>query len=444
MRPSPRRIGLSLVGLCFATAVISRFSPAGAKDESTDKIKVSVVSPERKTLTRKIEQPGEVRADEQAAILVRVSGYVKKVHKDIGQTVKEGDLLAELSVPDMDEELNQKNALVAQAKAEVVLAERVRDAAQADVKAAEAKVGEAKASGIRAAAELRRAESQLDRLTRSKEVVPKEVLEETQLGFDSAKAAVAEVDARVQSAQAAQKSAEAKYERAKADVGVMQAKQRVAEADQRRQAALVGYATLHAPFAGVVVKRRVDTGDYLQPGTMRQEAAFIVARIDPVRVLVDVPEVDAVQVTDGTRATVTVPALQDEEFEDEVRRTSWALDPRGRTLRAEIELKNPRGRLRPGMYVHSIIHAIHKDVPTVPASAIVTQAEENFCFLVEEGKARKTAVRLGFRQGNVVEVVAKRDPAGKQKWSAFTGEEKVIVDVPSGLTNGQAVLLSSR
>src|SRR5207249_2716591 len=83
---------------------------------------VQTVQPVRKTLRRAIDQPGYVEAFEETPIYVKIAGYVKKLHADIGDTVRAGALLAELSVPELDEELKQKEALVEQAQAEVVQA----------------------------------------------------------------------------------------------------------------------------------------------------------------------------------------------------------------------------------------------------------------------------------------------------------------------------------
>src|SRR5204862_2804700 len=125
-----------------------------------------------------------------------------------------------------------------------------------------------------------------------------------------------EVEAKVGSAEADRISREAKRDKARADVRVAQAHLKVAEAEQRRYAELVNYAQICAPFAGVVTRRKVDPGHSVQPvgGGAQGEALFVVSRTDTVRIFVDVPENDAVLVTDRTPAVVSVPALHGEEF----------------------------------------------------------------------------------------------------------------------------------
>jgi multidrug efflux pump subunit AcrA (membrane-fusion protein) len=409
------------------------------------------VQPVRKALTYRIEQPGEIQAFERTPIYARISGYVLKLGQvkgrdgklrdlDIGDWVNKDQVLAELSVPEMDAELSQKKALVVQAQAEVEQAKKLYEAAAANLESAVAKVKEAESSQVRAVAERRRAESQYQRMKGSPAVISREVLDESRLGVEAAKAAVAEVEARVKSAEATRVESAAKAAKAKTDIGVAEARLQVAQADERRVAALVGYAQLRAPFAGKVTWRKVDPGHLLSVGGAggKGEPVFVVERTDPVRVFVDVPENDAVLVTDGTPAVVRVQALKGEEFPGKVTRSAWSLDPKARTLRTEIDVPNPAGRLRPGMYANSTITVEHTDVLAVPASAVLTKGEQTFCYQVEGDKAVRLLVRVGLCDGQFVELVKKRKPGREGRWEDFTGEEKLVVN-PMGLTEGQKV-----
>jgi RND family efflux transporter MFP subunit len=437
----PLAAGLLLLVLLVGC---NRTSPTQREtDESpTGPPAVTLVKPAHKTLVRKIEQPGEIEAFERTPVFARVSGYVLSVNKDIGDRVKKDEVLAELTVPEMDEELNQKKALVAQAGAKVEQANKLYEAAEANLQSAGARVKEAESSRLRVNAERRRASSQYARLRASSSVVAGENVEEARLGAEAARAAVAEVEAKVKSAQATRAESNAQLARAKADIGVAEANLRVARAEERRVAALVDYAKLRAPFAGVVTWRKVDPGHLLQAGTSgKGEPIFVVSRVDPVRIFVDVPENDAVLVADGTPASVRVQALKGEEFKGKVRRSAWALDPKARTLRTEIDLPNPDGRLRPGMYAHATVTVVRQNVLTLPASAAVAQGEQAFCFLVRESKAVRTPVQIGLRDEHLVEVVKKRMPGKVGGWEDFTGQEEVVVN-PLGLTDGQAVTVS--
>jgi HlyD family secretion protein len=407
---------------------------------------VKAAKPARKTMTHKIEQPGEIKAFLQTPILVRVSGYVAKVYKDIGEPVKEGELLAELSVPEMDAELELKRAEVTVAEAKIDQARKLSAAADADLKSAEAKVKEAESSRLRVAAELKLAESRYGRFKKSAATLTGENIEEAKLGVDAAEAAVGEVAAKIGSAEAERVSFEAKRDKARTDIKLAEAQRKVAAADERRLAALVQYAKLTAPFAGVVTWRNVDPGWLLEPRAgAKGEPVFVVASLDPVRVYVDVPESDAVLVKDGTPAVVRVQALKGEAFQGKVTRTSWSLDAKERTLRTEIDLKNTDGKLRPGMYISSVITLEHLDVWTVPASAVVTQGDQTFCFLVEGGKkAVRTPIQVGFRDAQSVEVVKKRTPGPEGRWEDFSRDDEIITNPASSLTDGQTVQIDGK
>lgn len=415
----------------------------GSKDAAVPMVKTA--KPARKTMSHKIEQPGEIKAFLQTPILVRITGHVAKVYKDIGEPVKEGELLAELSVPEMDEELELKRAEVTVADAKIEQARKLSAAADADLKSAEARVKEAESSRLRVGAELKLAESRYGRFKKSS-VLTGENIEEAKLGVDAAEAAVAEVAAKIGSAEAERVSVEAKRDKARTDIKLAQAHRKVAAADERRLAALLQYAKVTAPFAGVVTWRNVDPGWLLQPSTgAKGEPVFVVASLDPVRVYVDVPESDAVLVKDGTPAVVRVQALKGEAFKGTVTRTSWSLDAKERTLRTEIDLKNTDGKLRPGMYVTSVITLEHPDVWTVPASAVITQGDQTFCFLIDGStKAKRTPIQVGFRDAQSVEVVKKQTPGPEGRWEDFSRDDEVITNNPSSLTDGQAVQLGGK
>lgn len=223
-----------------------------------------------------------------------------------------------------------------------------------------------------------------------------------------------------------------------------------AEAERRRVAALVNYTHVRAPFDGIITQRHLSPGHFLQPsqGTgSKMEPIFTVVQIDPVRVFVDVPENDAVDVQPGDKAQVRIPALPGQEFAGTVARTSWALSPQQRTLRAEIDLPNPDGKLRPGMYVNARIAIEQSIVLTLPAAATLTQDGQSYCFCLEDGRAMRTALQTGRRAGPWVEVLKKQKRRGtsgtEAEWLELTGKEKVL-QPPGTLVEGQVVTMPSQ
>ena len=130
----------------------------------------------------------------------------------------------------------------------------------------------------------------------------------------------------------------------------------VAESEEKRIAAWVGYLKLPAPFDGVIVARNANTFDFVLPSTGDPTAIqnaphlspggaapiYVVDRTDIVRIFVDIPEQDANYVHIGTKATVLAKGYRDQPIPGSVTRTSWALNVKSRTLRAEIDLPNPQ------------------------------------------------------------------------------------------------------
>lgn len=392
-------------------------APAAAPAQAT----VTTVKPEKKTMRRSLGQPGQIEAFQQTPLHAKISGFVQEVRADIGDVVENGQTLAVISVPEMDEELAEKEALVAEARAEVERAQKAQAAAEARVNLADAVLERWKAEHDR-----------IDKLVQNKVAIDPKTVDETRY--------------QVEAARAARDEAAALRDRSQAEVRVAQARLQVAQAARRRVAALLDYADIRAPFDGVVIKRHVDKGHYAQPaqGGSKGEPLFVVVQTDPVRLFIDVPETDAVWVTDGTTARIRVPARPGKEFEGKVARTAWALDTRARTLRTEIDIDNPRGELRPGMYAHAALLLEHPDAWTVPASSIVIQGDQQaFLYRVENGKAVRTPVEIGLRDGATVEVMRKLTrPARsgeKPVWEELTGREEVVAGNAAGLADGQAV-----
>jgi multidrug efflux pump subunit AcrA (membrane-fusion protein) len=164
-----------------------------------------------------------------------------------------------------------------------------------------------------------------------------------------AKAGVGEAESKLRVAAATREEVAANRAALEANVKVAVARLEAARAELQRQAALLDYARIVAPFDGVVVERTASVGMLAGPPSSRGERLFTVARVDTVRVVVDVPERDLGNLQTGALAVVEVPALGGPRFEGKITRTAGSLDPRTRTLRVEIDLLNRDGKLLPGM-----------------------------------------------------------------------------------------------
>ncbi len=169
---------------------------------------------------------------------------------------------------------------------------------------------------------------------------------------------------------------------------------------------------------------------------------FTVSRIDPVRISVEVPELSAALIEkDKSEGRVRIQGLRGAEFKGLVKRTTWALNPEAQTLRIEIELRNPDGKIRPGMYATAAIDVELPNAMVVPMTAITYRDEQAYCFIVEEGRAVEFQVRLGHNDGELIELLEKRKPVGKHIWEQITGNEMVIAKREGAIGDGQAVIV---
>jgi HlyD family secretion protein len=452
------------VALLCLTAGCHR-PPAANQPEGPTTSEVKVTKPERKTVRYAIVQPGyNIEAYQQTPLYAKVAGFVEKVRVDIGDVVKgpkydpsgklvrEGDVLAELWVPEMEVELREKEAAVRQAEAEVLQAKKALGAAESNLRSSEARIRQAEAARLRARADYSHTQSQYQRLARAGQggVIARENVSETEFLFEAAKAGLAEAEANIESAKALRDESEARRDKAKADVTVAEAHLEKARAVRDNARTLLGYTKIRAPFDGVVTRRDVNVGHFVQPAAGTAEkgrALFNVDQTDVVRVFVNVPELDAVWVYDRAPAHVRVQGLKGQTFQGTVTRTSYAYDPRARTLRTEIDLPSAGGKLRPGMYVRATIVVEHKNAWALPASAVVTEGEQSYCYRVENGKAVRTPLRVGISGEGLVEILKKRTKPAKPGeggvWEDLRGDEEIIEGNVAGLKDGQAVQATS-
>ena len=248
---------------------------------------------------------------------------------DIGDRVEADQLLADLFLPELKDELRQKEAALVQAQAEIELAAAAVRAAEAAVATAQANVSAGggrqhpRRGGLHALAVAVRADqrnwwpaarwtasSKTRRRTRSR----------------PPKRRVARPARRWKPPRPRLLQSQADLAKAKADEAVARARRGNAEADLSRVKALLQYTQIRAPYAGVVTERNVNRGDFVQPAsTMTAKPLLTVARTDLVRIFVDVPEMDSPWVEAGRTGYVSVQALPDRIVEGKVTRTSWAL-----------------------------------------------------------------------------------------------------------------------
>jgi RND family efflux transporter MFP subunit len=210
-------------------------------------------------------------------------------------------------------------------------------------------------------------------------------------------------------------------------------KLKVAHAKLDQAATLLKYSRIAAPFSGLITQRFVDPGAFIAVptggGAVPAAAIVTVADFQTVRVQVAVPEVEASLVTKGEPVKFSVEGLPGKTFEAKVSRFSYALDEATRTMLTEADMANPDLTLRPGMYAMVKVGVEKKeDALLVPAEAIVMEKTNAFVFLFAGGKAKKTAVKLGFNDGTKAEIA-----------SGATEQDRVLLVGKTTLNDGQAV-----
>jgi RND family efflux transporter MFP subunit len=397
---------------------------------------VTAAKPARRALVLSTTQPGRIEAFERTPLFAKVAGYVDAVLVDIGDIVKKDDVLVRLAIPELVDELHEKEARVKQAEAEVKQAEAMITASRAAAETAESKIAEADAGLARAKADVERWKSEHDRIKElaSKGSVTQKLEDETLNALRSAEAAVQEAIARGRSARTSFHEAQAKIGTAEADKGAAEARLAVAIATVDRATTMLGYTEIKAPYAGMVTRRNLDTGHFVQPANGSSATPLLeVAGTDTVRIFVDVPELEAAHVAPGDPAEVRVQAASGEVIQAAVTRTSGSLLDANHSLRVEIDVPNPEGRLRPGMYATVTIRLDERpEGIVIPVSAVVRDGATTLCCVISDGKVERRPVELGLRSGDFVEVR-----------SGLDENTPVVTKQPELLRDGQEVRIAA-
>jgi membrane fusion protein, multidrug efflux system len=189
---------------------------------------------------------------------------------------------------------------------------------------------------------------------------------------------------------------------------------------------LLGYATITAPFSGIITRRAVD------PGALIQASSPILGLMDfsKVRLQIAVPEVEASRIIAGQPVLVTTDNLPGMHFDGKVTRFTYALDAASRTMLTEVMLDNPQLALRPGMLVTARMGIEHKEsARLLPVESLVMEKANAFAYTVDGNKAAKHPIKIGFNDGKNVEVL-----------DGLASSDSVILAAGTlKLNNGQAV-----
>jgi HlyD family secretion protein len=375
---------------------------------------VKVVRPRQGGMARVTSQPGTIRAYEYADLYTKVSGFIKELNVDRGSPVKEGQLLAVIYDPERDVAVLQAKAALDHSRAQVTQSDANIKTAEAMVAAAMATKKEARAIHDKAIAQRDYRKKEYARISDLvvKRAAEKRLEDEEYDNYMSAEADVMAGVAGIETADAKLAEAKAKLELANADLKVAKAKVQLADADLKLANVFVEYTRILSPYEGFVTVRGegVHRGAFVRAATESgsHQPLLTVAYTKKMRTIVPVPDNQVPYVKVGNPATVTLDALAGREFPGSVSLISESEDLNDRTMRVEVNLDNPDGVLRDGMFGRATI-LLEKEIKnwTLPSSCLVDRngKGEGAILVVKDGKIHKSKVHVGMDTGVRAEII---------------------------------------
>jgi RND family efflux transporter MFP subunit len=352
---------------------------------------VIVVQPHLAPAHTSISLPGNLEPMYSASVFARTNGYVEKRFVDIGAHVKAGQILALVSTPEIDQQLNQ---------------------AYANVQEAAAAVQQSKAA-------LQQAQANLDlaRMTRDRyapliktHAVTQQSVDDTEQAFNARQA---DVSAAV------------------ANIAVVQARLSAERANVERLTQLQGFERVVAPFEGVITARNVEQGDLVNDGSGNgSKSLFSIAQSDVLRVQVEVPQSAALGIKEGQQATVTVEEKPGRPYTAIVSRSAASVDLAARTMLTEVQVDNHDGSLLPGMY-GQVKFDLTQSQPflVIPSTALVIDKNGTHVVTVaSDDTVHFVPVDIGQDMGAQVEIS-----------QGLRGGERLVSNPSDLLSNGQKV-----
>ncbi len=361
-------IGAVLLVLITAGTVtfLNRRSETDALAKETEAVSVptvAVVQPQTEPGNDELVLPGNLQAFIESPIFARTNGYLLRWYKDMGSKVQQGELLATIDTPEVDQELSQARASREQIKAALELAKISADRW----------------------ANLRKTDS-----------VSQQEADQQASGYQQA---LANLDA--------------------------------ADANLHRLQDLESFKNVYAPFSGELTRRNVDPGALINSGAQAAgRELFDIARVDPLRVYVSVPQAYAPNIKVGMKATVTLQEFPGQKFLGTVVRTADAIDLATRTLNTEVDVPNKDGKLLPGSF-GQVHFATGTSVPriTIPVNAMLFRAEGPRVAVVDkDGKVHMHPISIGRDFGATLEILGGVDVS-----------DQIIINPSDSLEEGQQV-----
>jgi RND family efflux transporter MFP subunit len=346
---------------------------AGANPETNaSAVNVGVVTVKSMPLSRSLTISSELVPFQEIDVYAKESGYVKQLLVDYGTRVKEGQLMAVLEIPELEQQLMQDDAAIKSAADQVTNAEHevTRYEAQHNV-----------------------LHLQADRLSNVAKSQPGLVAQQ-------------EVD----DSRGRDLATEAQVEASHSNLAVTRSQLDLAKAKRRHDQVLFDYAKITAPFAGTVTERFANLGTLVQAGTNSSTQALPLARLsedDRYRLVIPVPESYVRYIKIGDTARVRVPAL-DRTYTGKVARFSVDVKEDTRTMHTEVDIYNTDQKLLPGLYAEAALSLDRKNSAiAVPLQAVNQNGDETSVYVVTPaGQIEIRKVTLGIQTATDAEVLS--------------------------------------
>jgi len=385
-----------LIAGCKRLPAPSSGEKAEQKAEAPAKVSVGIVRAQLMEKTANL--PAAIESDETAMLMARVEAYVAEVLVDIGDEVEAGQVLVRL------------RQRAAQHRATLETIHASKQMTLAELKAAQSQNAVMEV-------ELTLQLSKRDRLAR---LVDTGAIDSQRL--EEAEAALGMANAKIEKSKSTIEVVQAKLLKGAAQLAVQQGK--LAEAES-----LADYLEIKAPFAGIVVRRKVDPGNLVRPDQDEGMGTLLtIAKVDKLRAVVHATMDVAAQLQVGREVSFVADDMPNQKFSGQLSRTSGSYDNRTRMMRAEIDFENPRDevsghrRLRAGSYGSVTIVLYSETLPVVPESALRRGASGTSVVLVRDGICVISEVEIALEQEGLVGIA-----------SGIEAGDQVVVKNPEAL-----------
>ncbi len=408
-----------LVTLLVAERV--RKQQASAVPRRQLEIVVGVTMPVRKDLDVKLAYTADVLPQKQVAIFAKVSGYIKRLGAELGDFVREGQLLVEVEAPELLAAVEQARAAVGTAEANLKVTESNVESARANAANQDANLARARAVANNDARNAARLED-----LHQRGLISAMDRDNSRTNAESSQAALGAAEAQLAVARSQIDTQRSQVVLAQSNVDGARASLKIAQTN-------LDNTRIVAPFSGYISARNLYPGAAVSSqaaGTSNSSVGILVLQdLAVVKVQVEVQERDISRVRVGSVARVLVDAYPDKTFDARATRILHALDPRSRTLGVEMEIANRELLLKPGMYARvELVIDHHPGALLVPSEAIWTEADVPSVFVVQNGVVGRRPITTGVGEGTLVEVV-----------KGLAGDESVIVEGKELVREGQKV-----